>query len=68
MKNRNARSQEALKAIQKLNFNELLYRGYWVKRSSFSGDMWIEKDNTLIHRIPSNKSWDHARSIIDQLC
>ena len=60
-------SQDALKAIRSLNFGEMLYRGYWVKKSALSGDMWIEKDSQLIQRIPSDQSWNYAREVIDQL-
>jgi hypothetical protein len=60
-------SQDALKAIRELNFGEMAYRGYLVKRNALSGEMWIERDGVLIHRVPLTKSWDYARQTIDGL-
>ncbi len=43
------------------------YRGYWIKRNAFSGDMWVEKDGFVICRVPAHMSWAYARAEIDSL-
>ncbi len=67
MKKYGNKSQAALDALRQVNFSEMLYRGYWVKRSAFSGDMWIERDGFCIARLKPTESWDAGRKVIDSL-
>lgn len=43
------------------------YKGYLIRTNALSNSMWIEKDGQLIHRVPADKSWACARTIIDSL-
>jgi hypothetical protein len=49
-----------------------VYRGYLIKQSPFSPEMWIEKDGHIIHRVPEHldrggEAWEYARDTIDKL-
>jgi hypothetical protein len=57
----------ALAALQTVDFSRMAYRGYLVRRNALTGDMWIEKDGQMIHRVPSTQSWNYARQTIDAL-
>ena len=59
--------QTAIEALREIDFSQMLYRGYWVKRNALTCLMHIEKDGQLIHRIPETESWNYARGVIDQL-
>jgi hypothetical protein len=65
---KHGKSREALARVQSTDFSKERYRGYWIKTNALTGGMWIEKDGFLIAWVPSGKSWDHARAMIDELC
>lgn len=48
-------------------FNQKAYRGYLIRKNELLGDMWIEKDNYLIGRVPRGQSWEWAQKEIDTL-
>jgi len=55
---------EKLRAV---DFSQEAYRGYLIRTNALNGAMWIEKDGQNIASVPPEKSWAHARSMIDQL-
>lgn len=47
--------------------NPEVYRGFAIHFDALSNRMWIEKGAAHIASVPNDKSWVHARGLIDQL-
>ena len=47
--------------------NPEAYRGYLIRFNALSNTMWIEKGAAYIASVPNDKSWAHARKMIDEL-
>jgi len=53
--------------LRATDFSQEIYRGYLIRTDALTGQMWIEKNQQNIASVPPEKSWAHARSMIDQL-
>lgn len=67
MRKSSTKSAAALAAIRQIDFSQMLYRGFWVKRNALNGHLWIEKDGFHIGSLDPHESWDAARRIIDDI-